>query len=440
MGAQLDGGYRSSHQLNVRVLRFRVHPDREEPVLLAQDLIACGRADDAVGITDAALREDPADADLLLAHGLSWLGCDELGRAQRALMSAVRAAPGWAEPWRRLAELLILRRSYGRAADVVERGLAAAGDDAELCVIGREASRLHGLTERLGRFRRAPDTEDAALLAQHLLSLGRPDEAVEVTGRALECDSDDEDVLLVHGRILVARGELGAARECFSRLVELAPDFGEAWRCMGDVLWRLGELPAEPEDADGRVAVDRWVELMTTPPEEPATDPVLDLLDVLEQEMGTEAQTNGLEHECVAELPVAQTTMQDSVCEPELEVAIAAAEPPTQDTVADAANDVALSTDALEPAAEVEPSASDTLPGLGLSPRAAWALSTVEPHAPVSEAPRAEPAQGSRTSWVLRQGRPGARPYRPPAPRELRPRGHGIHNAMDRAWGYFTGR
>ena len=63
-----------NHALNVRVLRFRHSPHREDPALLAQELLELGRHEDALELLEMALAREPGDADLELLRGRALLG------------------------------------------------------------------------------------------------------------------------------------------------------------------------------------------------------------------------------------------------------------------------------------------------------------------------------------------------------------------------------
>ena len=52
---------RGDHTLNVRMLWFRGRVEREEPAMLALDLLSQDRADDALDVATAALSGSPRD-------------------------------------------------------------------------------------------------------------------------------------------------------------------------------------------------------------------------------------------------------------------------------------------------------------------------------------------------------------------------------------------
>lgn len=183
MTVQGDG-----HVLNVRMLRFWNRPHREEAAMLAQALLTGGRIDEALGVTEEALGQDPTDADLLLVRGRAWLLGGDLARAQRLFMRAAQREPGWAEPWRCLGEVLVARGRYSKALEVLDRAQAITPDDPGSDALRRRASLMIAIEARLARFTADPATEDATLLAQDLIDLDRPADASKVIEVALAED------------------------------------------------------------------------------------------------------------------------------------------------------------------------------------------------------------------------------------------------------------
>ena len=228
----------TAHRLNLRVLRYRNDPARDEPVMLAQELITEGRFDEAIDLTATSLEGDPFDADLLLTHGLALRGSGRLNTAQLALTKAAKADPDWSEPWRHLAEVLQARGRITQAYAVAERGLELDPFDAEL----RKIYELGELEMRAVRFidgERSAD--DPAMLATALLAKGRADTAFEVTRSALMEEIDDEDLLFAHARAAHSRGDVDEAINALEMAVFEAPDFADAWRMLALLYEERGE-------------------------------------------------------------------------------------------------------------------------------------------------------------------------------------------------------
>jgi len=227
-----------AHRLNVRVLRHRNHPGRDEPVMLARELITEGRFEEAIDLTSKSLDADPDDADLLLTHGLALRGNGALNTAQLALTRAAKADPDWEEPWRHLAEVLHARGRLAQAYAVAERGL-------ELNPFDRELRAIFEQGELVVRAQRWIDgdrsTEDPAMLAQALLAIAQVDVAFEVTRAALLDEYDDEDLLVTHARAARAKGDLDEAIGALELASFEAPDFAEVWRLLALCYEQRGE-------------------------------------------------------------------------------------------------------------------------------------------------------------------------------------------------------
>lgn len=247
------------YRLDLRVLRFRSDPRKDEPSLLAQELIGKGRFDEALELTAAALEDDPTDTDLLLAHGVALAKAGELATAQLALTRAAKTDPAWLEPWRHLAEVLWQRGKHARALQVARRGLEVDPSDAALARIRKSAS----LELRARAYALQPNHEDPAMLAQELMADGRADLAFEVTRTALLEELDDEDLLVIHAKAARAMGDLDEAVSALRMASFEAADWPEVWRLLAEAYEARGEpdrareaafegLAANPGDASLR--------------------------------------------------------------------------------------------------------------------------------------------------------------------------------------------
>ncbi|MBX3274178.1 MAG: tetratricopeptide repeat protein [Sandaracinaceae bacterium] len=226
------------HRLNLRVLCFRNDPGTGEPVMLARELIAEGRYEEAVDLTGRSLETEPEDADLLLTHGVALRARGELKTAQLALTRAAKADPEWPEAWHHLAAVLVARGRIAQAYRVAERGLELDPFDEEL----RAIFELGELEERAQRYIDGDrDAEDPTLLAQALLARGRVETAFELTRAALMEEIDDEDLMVAHATAARARGDLDEAVSVLTLATMEAPDFAEAWRLLALSLEERGE-------------------------------------------------------------------------------------------------------------------------------------------------------------------------------------------------------
>lgn len=250
MHAQAASNCRSQHQLNLRLLRFAASPQREEPVMLAQDLLAAKRPVDALQVVEAAMDRDPDDSDLLLTLGVALFRSGELEWARRVLVQAVSADEEWAEPWRWLGETLIEAGDRDRGVQALIRAQSLDGSDAQVAQILRRVARQDEVGTRIARFYARPELVDPALLLQDLIEDERFDDATKVLGIALADEDDDPDLLLLKGRVERARGQLEDAKNSFERATELDPGWAEAWT-------ELEELHLEAGDEDGAREVAR---------------------------------------------------------------------------------------------------------------------------------------------------------------------------------------
>ena len=233
MSAHSSNGFRSNGQLDVRLLFFRHRPGREEPVMLAQDLLSRGRLEDALAVLDAALEREPDDVELIQTGGELFFALGEVLRAQRLFVRAARMAPEWVAPWTRLAELLIQREKFERAALSASRAVEAAPHDPQAKAIRRRALRFRDLFARLEAYREDPEGDDPSLLARELLAMGRPTEASEVLDRA---DPDDPDVCLLQAELAQGNGDLAAARIALERATRADAAWAEPWTRLASLL------------------------------------------------------------------------------------------------------------------------------------------------------------------------------------------------------------
>ena len=113
---------RRSASLSARVRRFARRPENEEPAMLAQELIAEGRADDAFEVTRTALVAELDDVDLLVTHARAARARGDLEEAENALSTASFEAPEWPALWKLLAEV---RSELGRLDDALSAATRA---------------------------------------------------------------------------------------------------------------------------------------------------------------------------------------------------------------------------------------------------------------------------------------------------------------------------
>ncbi|HBQ19362.1 MAG TPA: hypothetical protein DEF51_52295 [Myxococcales bacterium] len=239
--------------LDLRVLRFRSDPKRDEPAMLAQELLSQGRLEEAVELTERTLELDPTDADLLLTHGCALARLGQLETAQLAFTRAAKRDPDWVEPWVQLAEVLLTRGKPARAVQVIERGLAVDARDARLLQSQSRAT----LELRAHAYCEAPDEgEDPAMLATQLLAGERADLAFEVTRTALLSELDDVDLLVAHAKASRAMGDLDEAISALRTASYEAADWTEIWELLAEAHEAAGENERARDAAAKGLLVD----------------------------------------------------------------------------------------------------------------------------------------------------------------------------------------
>jgi len=173
-----------SQNLDTRLLRFRNHPDSEPADALGRDLLATGRAAEALEVVRTALSAKPDDGSLLLVEGRAWLSDGDLIRAQAALLKAARSSPKEKQAFRWLGEVLLKRGDPDRAAKVLERATALDPHD-------REIQQLRSRAQRLARI--ATDAGDEHEEAPTIVGARALPEAERFEDATTTVDDIDED-------------------------------------------------------------------------------------------------------------------------------------------------------------------------------------------------------------------------------------------------------
>jgi len=168
----------------------------------------CGRYDDTVALTRAAVRLRP---DLAIVQNTLGVALRQLGRfaeAEACCREAVRLQPEYAEAYNSLGDVLTALRRW---------------EEAEACY--REAVRL------------APEyAEGHNNLGIVLAALGRLEEAESSSREALRLKPGNAAALSNLGAVLVALGRPTEAEPCCREIVRLRPGHAEAHSNLGTVL------------------------------------------------------------------------------------------------------------------------------------------------------------------------------------------------------------
>jgi len=176
-------------------------PPISQAARTAQDLIGAGRAADAVGVLQGALRRQARDAH---AHALLGLALASLGQFERAVFHAQRArelALGDADVLGYLGSVYAMTGRPRDAVAVYRNALAASPDHlnsleglATLLALEQEHGEVEGLMRRALELR-PRDGPFTAMLAGARHAVGRGDEALAIIEDALARAPDDTDLL-----------------------------------------------------------------------------------------------------------------------------------------------------------------------------------------------------------------------------------------------------
>lgn len=220
------------HGLNVRMLRFRSRPDREEPALLARELLAIGRHSDALELTEVALARDAGDPDLELIRAQALLAAGDARPGEEALIRAAKASPEWSAPLSALARLLASRGDEARARGIAQRARTLGADDTTVGRLVAADDSERRLDARLDRFTADDASEEPVMLARALELADRLADAERVLREALLRDADDADTLAALARIERQRGHTDEAITLYRRAHSLAPGWEIAERAL----------------------------------------------------------------------------------------------------------------------------------------------------------------------------------------------------------------
>jgi tetratricopeptide (TPR) repeat protein len=132
----------SQRDLTRRLLRFRSLPEKETALALAADLFKSGRYGDARGVAVSAQQGRAGDEHLLVLEARAWYLERDLGRAQQALMEAVRFNPECTEAFVLLGEVMLKRGEPERAVKVLLKALSLEPEDAQINQIFKRATRF----------------------------------------------------------------------------------------------------------------------------------------------------------------------------------------------------------------------------------------------------------------------------------------------------------
>ena len=91
-----------------------------------------GNFEEAITALDAAIKIEPARADLYIARGDAYVGLQDREAAEKDYRKAMELDRSDSESYNRLADLLLENDELDEAGDVIEKGLEEIPDDKEL--------------------------------------------------------------------------------------------------------------------------------------------------------------------------------------------------------------------------------------------------------------------------------------------------------------------
>lgn len=175
------------------------------PVVAVGRAYAAGRLDEAAGLCEAALADDPRRHGLQNAHAVVRRAAGEFAAAVRAYGRAIALAPGEASYYLNYANALLARGRPGRARRLVLNALRL---------------RRHDLSAHLA-------------LAECLSREGRFPEARAVVAPLVARRPSEARIRYAEGNILLHEGANRRAGLAFRRTLALDPGHGTAWMNLG---------------------------------------------------------------------------------------------------------------------------------------------------------------------------------------------------------------
>ncbi|MDP9170458.1 MAG: tetratricopeptide repeat protein [Acidobacteriota bacterium] len=174
-------------------------------------------------------RQKPREAEFYMVLGEGWLSAGKFPEAVAAYENAVRLSPGSAGALRTLAAGYLAAGQPTRAADTLKRAVEAAPGDALSwyryglldLTAGRYPEALTSIRKAIALDSSLP--EQSRSLAEVLIKLGEPDQALAALDEALRTDPYDDAAWDLRGRVLTDRGGTAEAAYDFEKAIALRP-------------------------------------------------------------------------------------------------------------------------------------------------------------------------------------------------------------------------
>ncbi|MFZ4577124.1 MAG: tetratricopeptide repeat protein [Myxococcota bacterium] len=205
---------------------------------LADTLMLRGRHSEAVTLLRPVAEKHPTDPEVAGALARAFDGAGRDDDALSMYAKRMRLVPSDAASAVRMSEILLGRREFVMAGEVVSNTLRFHPDHAQLHVqmarslLGR--GRVPQALESAHRATQlAPQSPDAWLeLAQVLTVAGENDLAEVAFGKCLAIDPQHPEALRDLGLLLVEKGESKKALEVLRRAIQVTPDSVQAWNAL----------------------------------------------------------------------------------------------------------------------------------------------------------------------------------------------------------------
>jgi tetratricopeptide (TPR) repeat protein len=196
---------------------------------LVRLLLTAGLADQAAGLVQRALQEDPGDPEMLLAQADVLLGQGNALEAVATLQPLVAEFPESLELWLALVNALAAAERMNDAADTLSRALTVHPDDTDL------------LQQKDDLIATCLDFAEQNL---NELPASKIQQVLEVV---LSLDDDNAYAHALLGELLRRQDELPAALDHLNRAVKVLPNSGWVVGTRGQVLAALGRSEAIDE-------------------------------------------------------------------------------------------------------------------------------------------------------------------------------------------------
>jgi len=230
---------------------------------LGKVLAVVGRRQGAEIATESSPQLIPIEDALAQAAALR--GAGRLSEAEEVYTAVLARQPDNAVAYQLLGELALEQAQAGDAIVFLRRAVELAPDATSAWLDLAEAlGEKDELEEAIGAARRASELEPHALLPCLIMAdlcrhVGRYEDAVAAYQTGLRCHPNDRRCLLGIGHTMRTIGQHDDAVRIYRELVELYPDFGEAY-------WSLANLknvrfePSEVGTMQAQVMTDRQPE------------------------------------------------------------------------------------------------------------------------------------------------------------------------------------